>query len=758
MIERGGIPDGRFPLAGQLIFLLLLFLIAAPPFFKGLFFYEDMWNYIILAVSVFIPAMIFRSGRREMKFDVIDYLMLALPLVYVISSIRPVYLYFSINETLRYIIFFLIYYMVSRLAASGRRIEAVIAALYVSGLVVAAACIPMALGVFTYTGGFTGLFTSFFQYKNTLAAFLGAVLFLGLYLWKNRMVESGWIITLANFTIMFGMRGASSRGGVLAFCAALLLMSILSHKKRDLSLHLYLIMLAALTQFSVPLFIGLVNLGHGVWALPVFAAAMAVAALSDRFMAARGIYTAGLGKKAAYIALTLLLVILLISGTVFDSTYFTGVIESPSAEIQTGGGTDPVNFWYRLYYDLDALEMAAERPLSGWGGGGWQVAYRYYQDFLYNTKRIHNHFLEVLVESGLPGFAAFTGLWALFAVRSAYLYRKKYAETPEGDMCLFVFLSAATLGLHSMIDFSLSFLSVLVFTGALFGIIRAVSGGDREGRRSSGLFFRGGVVIVSVMALIASSVQLEAHQRFTSAESRAREKDAGAGSIFEEALRLNGWNSNYHLKYARHLQREGDVEGAYRHAVKAVELNPYLGLAYFHASRYASELGRHSQAVIPAGQALKVFPFQLNWYGNLSRIYYNAGAYYLMEGNPAEAGRYFKLAAGVAAGVQGIIDSMPEKKKKMWISPPRLEVPPEAYLYSGAGACLSGDRAAGEGFLLSAASYDDTAVEANLWLAVINREDKLLGDMYLNRALKLDSEVVPLYNNIKTLAEKANLR
>ncbi|MFZ5649020.1 MAG: O-antigen ligase family protein [Bacillota bacterium] len=757
MINEEGFPAGRFPMAQRLIFLMLLFLVAIPPFFRGLFFYEDMWNYLTLAVPAFILTMISRSGQREIKFDALDYLMLAFPLAYAISSIRPVDFYFSVNETIRYFTFFFFYYMVSRLVTGGRRTDALIAALYVSGLVVAAACIPFALGVFSFTGGFTGLFTSFFQYKNTLAAFLGAVLFLGLYLWKNRGGEYGWIITIANFTIMFGMRGASSRGGVLAFCAALLLMGLLNYRKRDLSLHLYLLMLTLLTQFSVPMFIGLVNLGHGAWSLPVFLTTVAVAALSDRVMTARGVYMAGPGKRAAYVVLTLLLVILLMSGTVFDSTYFTGSIERPPAEIQTGGGTDPVNFWYRLYYDLDALEMAAERPLSGWGGGGWQSAYRYYQDFLYNTKRIHNHFLEVLVESGLPGLIIFTGLWAVFAIRSVRLYRNNLPDSRESNLYLFVFLAAITLGIHALMDFTLSFLSVLLFIAALFGFIRAVSGGQQEGGSGIGLMLRGGLVIFSVMILAVSWVQLEAHQRFTAAENLAEEKgSAGAGGMFEDALRLNGWNSNYQLKYAQHLRRGGDIEGAYRHAVRAAELNPYLGLAYFHASRYASDLGRLSQAVYLGRQAVKVSPFQLMWYGNLSKAYYNQGAHYLSEDNTVEAVKYFKLAAGVVGGVQGLIDSIPGKKKSMWIPPPSLEVPPEAYLYSGAGAYLAGDRAGGEGMILEAAAHNDTGLEANLWLAVISSGDEPLRDIYLNRALEMDREAIPRYNYLVSLAEKAH--
>jgi len=417
MTEREMYSGDSFPLINRLSFLLVLFLLIVPPYIKGLFFHEDQWNYLILTVPAFILVIIFNPQTS------LDFLMLAFPMAYLISSVKPVYFLLSVNETLKYFTWFFIYYMVSRLVREDR-INTVISILYISGLGVAAACIPLALKAINFAGGYTGLFTSFFQYKNTLAAFLGAVLFLGLYLWRNHREKSAWIIALANFIIMFGMRGTSSRGGILAFCAAFLLFAVLYHKRKDISVYIHLSMLTAITQFSVPLFIGLVNLGHGPWALIVFLVSLMLVGLCDYLLRLWKAYLFSSGRLAVHIVLALLLVMLLMSGTIFDASYFTGNMEKQALDIQTGGGADPVNFWYRLYYDSDALEMAAQRPLLGWGGGGWQTSYRYFQDFLYNTKRIHNHYLEVLVESGLVGFLIFTGLWAVFIKRALHFYRE----------------------------------------------------------------------------------------------------------------------------------------------------------------------------------------------------------------------------------------------------------------------------------------------------------------------------------------------
>jgi len=755
MLEREVHPGDRFPLINRFVFLLLLFLLTVPPYIKGLFFHEDQWNYLILAVPVFIMVVIFNPQPANKRFDVFDCLMLAFPLAYLVAAIRPVYFFLAVNETLKYFAWFFIYYMVSRLATDQGRINTIISILYVSGLGVAAACIPMALKAFDFAGGYTGLFTSFFQYKNTLAAFLGAVLFLGLYLWRNHRERSAWLIALANFIIMFGMRGTSSRGGILAFCAALLLFALMYHKRTDYSVYIHMIMLAVITLFSAPLFIGLVNLGHGPWALLVFMVALAVSGVCDHALRLGKVYLAGSGRLAVHIVLALVLVILLMSGTILDASYFTGNMEKQAVDIQTGGGTDPVNIWYRLYYDRDAFEMAAQRPLFGWGGGGWQSSYRYYQDFLYNTKRIHNHFLEVLVESGLVGFGIFIGLWALFVKRVFYSYREGHTGSDEGDIWIYVSLSAITLGLHAAVDFSLTFLSVLVFISALFGIMRSISGVREEGYGLSALV-RVGLIIISLLIMPVTAVQLQAQHSFTLAQDHADDNKPGAAKqLFEDALRQNGWNSNYHLVYAKYLSRNGDTEDAFRHAFRAVELNPYLGSAYIDASRYALDKGNITQAVFLGEQAVKVAPYQLRWYGNLSRTYYSSGVYHLMEGKPAEASKFFRPAVDMASRVQDLIDRIPEKMKRMWISPPDLKMPPEVLMYAGACSYLRGDSQNGEKMLLMAVSHDSTAVEANLWLSVMHREDHDLNNLYLSRALEIDGQIMPLYDNLKSLAEKA---
>lgn len=748
----------RFVLLNRLNYFLLLLLIFVPPFFRGLFFPDDQWSYMLLLIPSFIVAIVFNPDSNS-DFELMDYLMLALPLAYLISTISPAYFYLAANETFKYFAMFFIYYLVSRLIRGDRELHTLICLLYVSGLLVAAAAIPMALKTFNYPGGYVGIFTSFFQYKNTLATFMAAIFFLGLYLWKYDRGRYAWLITIANYIIIFCMRGTSSRGGILVFCAVFAILGFIFYKRRDLSVHINVLLLATVSLFAVPLFLSLANMDKALAASGVFVMSLAVVVLLDFINTKKGLYQITLaGKKVTvFVLVTLIIVMLMLGGSLYDYSYFAGDMVVLSDEIQAGGGTDPVNFWYRFYYDLDALEMAAENPLFGWGGGGWQTAYRTYQDFLYNTKRIHNHYFEVLVETGLAGLVIFVSLWVLFAKKSLELYRREKEITGRKDIIMYVFLSGTTVALHSLMDFSLSFLAMMVYTGTLFGIIRVFSGYRLEGQnRELSVITKACFTVISLLILISVFIQLQASRKIDVAEEYMVDRNfVMAKQSYEEALRLNRWNSTYHLLYAQCLSQLKDQKGAYSQAVKAAEINPYNGLAYFHASRYAIDGGLCSEAVFLGEKALEQAPYQLYWYGNLAKIYYRAGVYYLLEGDSNQAGKYFRLSAGLPSGVQGLINNMPDKYKKMWVKPPDLEIPLEVVLYAGIGNYLTGDRGSAEKMLLQAAAAEKTAVEANLWLAVMNRGDIEGNKAYLTNALKIDGNITGLYNNLVSLAERA---
>ena len=65
------------------------------------------------------------------------------------------------------------------------------------------------------------------------------------------------------------------------------------------------------------------------------------------------------------------------------------------------------NFIQRLVFFQDGLKLWSQSPLIGWGAGGVEGQLTAVQSFYYESKYIHNHFIQIMDEAGLLGLAAF---------------------------------------------------------------------------------------------------------------------------------------------------------------------------------------------------------------------------------------------------------------------------------------------------------------------------------------------------------------
>lgn len=123
---------------------------------------------------------------------------------------------------------------------------------------------------------------------------------------------------------------------------------------------------------------------------------------------------------------------------------------------------------------VDAFKVIKDYPLFGLGGGGWAAVYKSYQAQAYDSREVHNHFLQVWVEAGLLGFLAFTGLWVSMAF--AFLKQCLIKKAPP-VICqyqLAVLMPVAALGAHSAIDWNFSMAAVGIFLFALLGAGRSL--------------------------------------------------------------------------------------------------------------------------------------------------------------------------------------------------------------------------------------------------------------------------------------------
>ena len=121
----------------------------------------------------------------------------------------------------------------------------------------------------------------------------------------------------------------------------------------------------------------------------------------------------------------------------------------------------------RVTFFQDGLKLFAQHPIAGGGLGSFQIAQHSVQSFYYFTKYVHNHYIEVLMDTGIIGFALYLGAlismaWALWKQR-----KNDHADwTYAGLTAALVMLLT-----HSFVEVSMSDFGVMCMAYAIFGLI-----------------------------------------------------------------------------------------------------------------------------------------------------------------------------------------------------------------------------------------------------------------------------------------------
>lgn len=126
----------------------------------------------------------------------------------------------------------------------------------------------------------------------------------------------------------------------------------------------------------------------------------------------------------------------------------------------------------RLSIDRDSLHMLLKRPFLGWGLGTFPIVYPGFRSF-YTTffvNQAHNDYLQLLVETGVAGFAI--AVWFLvLAFRQASSKLKNWTETASGALTVAALLGCVGILVHSFFDFNLQ----IPANAALFYVLCAIA-------------------------------------------------------------------------------------------------------------------------------------------------------------------------------------------------------------------------------------------------------------------------------------------
>ena len=141
----------------------------------------------------------------------------------------------------------------------------------------------------------------------------------------------------------------------------------------------------------------------------------------------------------------------------------------------------------RTVFFEDGMKMFRQSPLVGNGVGSFQTGIFSVQEFFYETKYIHNHYIQILLEAGILGLIPFMG--GLAGLVWLLLRRRKEEDWEFRGIYPALWASLAMLITHMMVEYSMSVIVVLVPAFTIFGLIvrccASVPAGEKKGRKQS---------------------------------------------------------------------------------------------------------------------------------------------------------------------------------------------------------------------------------------------------------------------------------
>lgn len=558
--------------------ILILFMIWSP-FQKGLFngntfdferplYSSFIWSSIILfLVSI---NMYYHWTLKKSK-DWISLLVWLIPLSFVISNISAASHYMSTNMImiqLLYTTFFLIGLHLAKTSVGNNSLQNTI--MFSSYFIVI-------FGLLNWLGNKQGAFqlvhwfvggmnnniyndavmtdsnglrlTSVFQYANTYAAFLIAILLAGFFV----IVKSNkWYLTAIHsfmtVPIILSFFLTLSRGGIvlLPLVALVVLPFLKPHRQiiyiwyAFISLALSLLILNKVTSLGTQLNEQYsASLAWSGWFSIILVSLINViiVLLSQRFGAPWLQNKLSKIDKIRFAHIFLPAAALIIGAAclllLFSDTGITKLLpENIKIRIEN------INFQQhsvleRGTFYKDAIKLFGDYPLIGAGGGAWASLYEKYQNNPYVSRQAHNFFLQYMVEVGILGSI----ILLLFLAAVFYVFIKNYlhSDEKERDQYLLYYIFAISLLLHSLIDFDLSFvyigLLVFISLGAMISNDETKLNLKFNTLNRVKWVYPSVVLIISLVAFINSIQLLNANSNFRTAQAAVQSQKASLNDI-----------------------------------------------------------------------------------------------------------------------------------------------------------------------------------------------------------------------------------
>lgn len=317
----------------------------------------------------------------------------------------------------------------------------------------------------------------------------------------------------------------------------------------------------------------------------------------------------------------------------------------------------------RLLWSRDALGVVRDYPILGVGGGGWATVYSQYQSYSYFTREIHNDFLEIWVETGTIGFAAWLALlaasgWAVY--RLSRRERRPLVAGLAGAVAVLVF--------HCGIDFNLALgatgIALWAFLGILDGLdsatppprSRAMKRSPRTaaappatvGPRLAILVVTLLLSLISLSLFLGTRLETQATRLLAAGDARS------AYEAFERAAVFDPWSVSLRMNQTLACERlyletkeSRYLEEFRTHADQVLALDRLSASAHAFYGTLAFRHGSADLGLARVEEALRLAPYEPRRYADLAAMRVRAGQDHLRRGDRERARQEFEKASSL---------------------------------------------------------------------------------------------------------------
>ncbi len=288
----------------------------------------------------------------------------------------------------------------------------------------------------------------------------------------------------------------------------------------------------------------------------------------------------------------------------------------------------------RTIFFEDGMKLFKLSPVWGHGIGAFENASQSVQSFYYQTKYVHNHYIQTLLETGVIGFILFVGLVVVSAIMIWRSRRKEnfHPMTPAlGALLVF-------MAVHAGVEVVFS---VYYYLPLAFGVFALINICCADGLPVPALTkkLRGVVCIACGALLLVNGVFLVCNMSARHVADENRDYESFKKAVTLDAYEWTDYALTYILSASRNEVEPEIMEQAEKYA-RRIERKGVSNIAYHYLAEYYFNLGdveramemaeKHVRCVAPDSEAWNSLLTMLESYEEDSEAF-RAGVQRLMD-------------------------------------------------------------------------------------------------------------------------------